>query len=55
MISFSVCLSLIYKMCIDPCKMIVYPASLLKMFISSMSFLVEFFEVSYIQDHLIYT
>lgn len=37
----------VYKMPIDPCKLIVYSTSLLKMFISSKSFL-ELFEVSYV-------
>jgi hypothetical protein len=41
--SFSVCLLLVYRKANDFCKLILYPATLLKLFMVSRSFWVEIF------------
>jgi hypothetical protein len=42
--SFSVCSFLMYKKATDFCKLILYPATLLKLFMVSRNFLVEIFQ-----------
>lgn len=42
MISFSVHLLVVYRKAVELCRLIVYPDTLLRLFISSVSFLAEF-------------
>jgi hypothetical protein len=52
-ISFSVCLQLVYREATSFCNLILYPATWLRSLIVARSFPVEFFGISYVQYHII--
>ena len=53
LISFEVCLLFVYRKATDICELIVYIAALLEVFISCISYLVEFFWATYVYYHII--
>ena len=53
LISFSACLSFVYRKAIDLFELILYPATSLKLFIRFRSSLMEFFRVTYIYYHIV--
>lgn len=53
LISLSICLSFVYKKTTDFCVLMLYPATLLKVFISCRIFLVDYFRMKYVENHII--